>query len=58
MWVLNPTVFITKDGEELSTESIANNDLVWVNKDLIYESDKISSSDISPIIKQLLALML
>lgn len=46
-WVLNADTFISPDGESISpTET----NLVWLDKDLIFENDKVRSADISPVI--------
>lgn len=50
VWVINQDTFISGNGRELSKDD-PDHGLVWLNKDIIYESDKISCADISPQIK-------
>ena len=44
-WVFNSRSFVSLDGEAISP---TDSTLVWLDKDLIYENDKIRSGDISP----------
>lgn len=46
-WVFNANCFISADGEAFMP---ANSSLVWLDKDLVFENDKIRSGDISPAI--------
>ena len=50
-WVVNSTLFISDHGDELSSEATEESDLIWVNKDVFFENDKITSADISLTIK-------
>ncbi len=46
-WVFNANTFISPNGDILSP---SGSDLVWLNRDLIYEGEKIRSEDVSPLI--------
>ena len=48
IWVLNEQTFISSEGKLLNQNETA---LVWLNKDLIFETDKIRSIDITPTIQ-------
>lgn len=48
IWVLNEKTFLSPQGEMLRQQET---DLVWLNKDVVFETDKIRSIDITPSIK-------
>lgn len=52
VWVLNSKLYISEHGDEMSSDEVGASDILWINKDLIYENDKISSADISPRVRQ------